>query len=322
MVSFTNGRREKRLPYLRGLPAAMTCLALSSSRSCEGFVAPAGASVTRSALTKVHVSRTFPTEPLFAPDCAPERHDQDFPGLFPPVHRPLRLRDEDSEPMRGLWLFEQPLQTVPTVEMYSRMAVYALSDGSVCVYNPIAPTEETLQEINDAFGGPDHIIVPTTAWNNLLFVAGWAERFPRATFWGLEGVKLPGAKLTKDLTLESFPESWKAELDVSILEGNGIFRECFLLHRTTRSVFAMDSFVEMGEGNIPNPVLRAASKMSGNFGRPVCPTKSLLWDREKCKSAMSRVLDWDFDKVYANHGECPIQDAKEAIRGEFQFLWD
>ncbi|CAN0400435.1 unnamed protein product, partial [Hapterophycus canaliculatus] len=78
---------------------------------------------------------------------------------------------------------------------------------------------------------------------------------------------LPGAKFTKALTMESFPESWKAELDLSILEGSGMFRECFLLHRTTRSVFAMDSFVEMGEGNIPNPWLRAGSKMMGNFGR-------------------------------------------------------
>lgn len=49
---------------------------------------------------------------------------------------------------------------------------------------------------------PDHIIVPTTAYNNMVFVKGWAERFPRATFWGLEGVKLPGAKLTKDLTMK------------------------------------------------------------------------------------------------------------------------
>lgn len=46
-----------------------------------------------------------------------------------------------------------------------------------------------------------------------------------------------------------------------------MFRECFLLHRTTRSVFAMDSFVEMGEDNIPHPLLRAGSKMTGNFGR-------------------------------------------------------
>lgn len=46
-----------------------------------------------------------------------------------------------------------------------------------------------------------------------------------------------------------------------------MFRECFLLHRTTRSVFALDSFVEMGEENIPHPLLRAGSMLTGNFGR-------------------------------------------------------
>lgn len=40
-----------------------------------------------------------------------------------------------------------------------------------------------------------------------------------------------------------------------------------MLHRTTKSVFAMDSLVEMGEANIPHPVLQAGSKMAGNFGR-------------------------------------------------------
>lgn len=38
--------------------------------------------------------------------------------------------------------------------MFARMAVYTLADGSVLAYNPIAPTEETLREIEDAFGDP------------------------------------------------------------------------------------------------------------------------------------------------------------------------
>ena len=54
----------------------------------------------------------------------------------------------------------------------------------------------------------DHIIVPSTAYNNMVFVKGWAERFPRATFWGLEGVNLPGAKFTKDLTMEVRVETY------------------------------------------------------------------------------------------------------------------
>ncbi|CAM9145629.1 unnamed protein product [Ascophyllum nodosum] len=231
--------------------------------------------------------------------------NQDFPGIFPPWHRPLSLL-QCSEPLQGLWLFEQPLHIIPTVEMYARMAVYALSDGTVLINNPIAPTEETLQEIEDIFGEPDHVIIPTTSYNSMVFVEGWAKRFSRTTFWRLEGAKLPGAKLTRDLTLESFPEEWRSELDLSIMEGNRIFRECFILHRATKSVFAMDSLIEMGEENIRNPVLRAGAKMTGNFERPMCPTKALLRNREQCKAAVSRVLDWDFDIVYATHETCPI----------------
>lgn len=51
-----------------------------------------------------------------------------------------------------------------------------------------------------------------------------------------------------------------------------MFRECFMLHRTTKSVFAIDSLVEMGEANILHPLLRAGSIMAGNFGRvSLCP---------------------------------------------------
>lgn len=32
--------------------------------------------------------------------------NQDFHDIFPPLHRPLSLREE-SQPARGLWLFEQ-----------------------------------------------------------------------------------------------------------------------------------------------------------------------------------------------------------------------
>lgn len=65
---------------------------------------------------------------------------------------------------------------------------------------PSAPAPPQPLELSIAT--PDHVIVPTTAYNNMVFVKGWAERFPRATFWGLEGVELQGAKFTRDLTME------------------------------------------------------------------------------------------------------------------------
>ena len=43
---------------------------------------------------------------LFPPEDCMGQFNQDFHGNFPPLHRPLSLRDE-SQPARGLWLFEQ-----------------------------------------------------------------------------------------------------------------------------------------------------------------------------------------------------------------------
>lgn len=88
------------------------------------------------------------------------------------------------------------------------------------------------------------------------------------------------------LFLQSFPEEWKAELDVSILEGNRMFRECFMLHRSTKTVFAMDSFMQMGEANIPHPLLRAGSRMAGNFGR----VRSRFPLHRHCSHAMLSLL--------------------------------
>lgn len=51
-------------------------------------------------------------------------------------------------------LLLQPLHTLPTLEVDVRMTVYALADGTIIVYNPVAPTEETLREVEDAFGQP------------------------------------------------------------------------------------------------------------------------------------------------------------------------
>lgn len=53
---------------------------------------------------------SFTAEPFLPQEDSPlavhQTHDQDFRGLFPPVHRPLSVLDV-SEAERGLWLYEQ-----------------------------------------------------------------------------------------------------------------------------------------------------------------------------------------------------------------------
>lgn len=175
------------------------------------------------------------------------------------------------------------------------------------------------------FGHPDHIIVPTDRLDHMMYVSGWAARFPRAEYWGLEGIRLPGAKYERVLTMEvgkmpstvpclvtswrassceqclllyaflhvcphahglspgydnlelfclllpplrtyasqSFPEEWRGELDLCILQANPWFRESFMLHRASKTVFALASITEMTDANFEHPLLRRIARMTG-----------------------------------------------------------
>ncbi|CAM9829483.1 unnamed protein product [Discosporangium mesarthrocarpum] len=244
---------------------------------------------------------------------------QEFSSIFEPTIRPLTLRPE-SQAEKGMWLFEQPHEVGAISRSDIRMTVYKLADGSVVVYNPISPTEETLQTVAELIGQPDHIVIPTNSYEHLILVRGWAERFPLAMFWGLKGVELEGARKRKDLTPGAFLEECSGELDVAILDGSTVFRECFLLHKPTRSVFAIDSFNHFTDYNIKSPVTKVIMQAMGTFGRPACSVKFLLWNREGCRETMSQVLSWDFETVLPTHGKCPVPNGKQAIKEAFNFL--
>ncbi len=115
---------RQRRPYRRGqrfsssscLLGGSACLALLVSRG-DAFLAvtqsasavrpPRSASHTLGAMTPF---ASYTAEPFFPQEDSPpavhQAHDQDFRGLFPPVHRPLSELDI-SEAERGLWVYEQ-----------------------------------------------------------------------------------------------------------------------------------------------------------------------------------------------------------------------
>eukprot|EP00611_Tribonema_gayanum_P005120 TRINITY_DN1437_c0_g1_i1.p1 TRINITY_DN1437_c0_g1~~TRINITY_DN1437_c0_g1_i1.p1 ORF type:complete len:259 (+),score=51.53 TRINITY_DN1437_c0_g1_i1:116-778(+) len=216
-------------------------------------------------------------------------------------------------------VFQQPHGLGSLYRHMMRHAIYKLKDGTVIVYNPIAPTEETLHETVQTFGRePDHIIVPTNSYEHLVMVPGWTKRFPNAVFWSLPGVELDGAQITKDLTEESLPGS--GELEIAVMDASPLLQECYLLHRPTKSVFSIDSFNWITDEHIASSLGGAGIKAVGGYNRPHCSTKMLMWNRDNCRRAISRVLSWDFDKVIPTHGVCPIPNAKEAMTEAFSFL--
>lgn len=249
---------------------------------------------------------------------------QEWKTIFAPSIRPVTvLPSPVSNFERGVVVHEQPHQLGPLYSHRMRHAVYRLNDGSVVCYNPIAPTQETMQVVCDTYGkDPDFFIIPTNSYEHLVMVKGWAERFPKATFYGLPGVDLEGVNIRKDLMEDGLPREWNNEFDVAVLNGCSIFKECYWLHKPTRTVFSIDSFNQITEEFIGNSIGQKSMEILGTFGTPSCSTRFFLLNRDDNRRTMKRVLSWDFDTVISTHGVIPIQDGKAAIANAFSFLFE
>ena len=61
-----------------------------------------------------------------------------------------------------------------------------MSDNHLLVYNPVAPTEEFLRQL-DGLGsdGVSHILLGATQYEHKVFVPAFARKFPEAKVWAV-----------------------------------------------------------------------------------------------------------------------------------------
>lgn len=67
--------------------------------------------------------------------------------------------------------------------------------------------------------------------------------------------------------VQTMPEEWLGELDLCVMEANPLLRECFMYHRSTKTVFAMDSLVYLQPEHVSNAFLGTVLTMAGMYGR-------------------------------------------------------
>lgn len=66
---------------------------------------------------------------------------------------------------------------------------------------------------------------------------------------------------------KSLPKEWLDELDFCIYNWGLLVREVYVLHRSTKVLLAMDTFVDLHEQEVPNPMLRMIFKSLNIFGQ-------------------------------------------------------
>ena len=99
--------------------------------------------------------------------------------------------------------FEQE-QKLSGITANVRAVAFRMKDNHLLVYNPVAPTEEFLQQL-DALksDGVSHIMLGATAYEHKIFVGPFARKFPDAKVWAVPGqwsfpLNLPAAALGID----------------------------------------------------------------------------------------------------------------------------
>ena len=118
------------------------------------------------------------------------------------------------------------------------------------------------------------------------------------------------------------PSLWADELDQLHVQGIGLFLdEIVFYHRPSRSLLVADLLFNLS-GKDAWITRTMGSLVIGPF--PGCRFARLyrpaVTDHRRMRTALERILDWDFEQIIVGHGAVVEKNGKEVFRVAFQWL--
>lgn len=194
-------------------------------------------------------------------------------------------------------MLQYPLRVLGA-QLGRTVTIVRLRSGELIIHStaPFAP--EDVKQIH-ALGKPSWLM-DVTLMHDTCACTGRAA-FPDLPYFVPEG--FPG----KDAPLQSLrnpPATWANEFEILPVEGMPRVQEYLCYHRPSRTLIVGDLVFNFGPG--ATPWTRFFFLKLG--GVKQFPGISRLYrmsirDREAFRSSMNRILEWDFDRVIAGHGD-------------------
>ena len=198
-------------------------------------------------------------------------------------------------------------------EVGTRMTVVRLSDGDLVLISPCAIDDALAAEI-DALGRVRAIVAPN-AFHHLYYGAA-CERYPDASAYYARGVEKKLASIPRDAApLDAdTPALFSDELEHLYVPGIPQVNEVVFFHRRSRTLILTDLLFHFEEG--PGGWTSFFLWLDGALGNLAFSRVFGLAtrDRPALRGALSRILDWDFDRLVVAHGANIPAGAKERVR--------
>ena len=217
-----------------------------------------------------------------------------------------------EELVPGIWTVTSPLK-LAGVEFGTRMTIVRVGSDGLVLISP-CPIDDVLAAEIDALGAVRAVIAPN-AFHYLYFVDA-VERYPDAARFLAEGVaKKLGSSPPGSVTLSSEADLiWSADLEQSMIEGAPMSNEVVFYHAASRTLILTDLCFNFdpAPSGWPGIFLRVV----GVHGRLAVSRlmRFALKDREKVRSNIRRILEWDFDRIVVTHGAIVAHDGKRRFR--------
>jgi hypothetical protein len=219
----------------------------------------------------------------------------------------------------NIWDYEIPIR-FGGIPLWHRMTVIRLINGGLVVHSPTrldsAPQEE-FQKL-----GPIVAIIAPTWWHDL-YLREYLSAYPEARLYGAPTLvrwnrSLPFIELVDGLP----PAIWTGEMDQVHAQGIGLFLdEIVFYHRRSRSLIVADLLFNLSEKDAW--ITRTLGSVvigpvpGGRFARLY---RLAVYDRQRLRMAIERILDWDFDQIIVGHGAVIENNGKEVFRAAFRWL--
>ncbi|HST26866.1 MAG TPA: DUF4336 domain-containing protein [Rudaea sp.] len=214
-----------------------------------------------------------------------------------------------------IWTMDYPIK-LAGVAFNARMSVVRLMDGKLLCHSP-GPIDDSVAAAIDELGEVRYILAPGLFHH--MYVAHAQERYLHAETYICPGVERRNRGLRFDWILgPGAPATWCDTMDQALIRDSKCVWEVALLHKPSKTLLLVDSIEYFTDHTLGvNWQFRALWKYllrMWNTPKPA-PEYRFGWrDKSAVRTSLSKILEWDFDKIILSHGDNIIQNAKRMAR--------
>lgn len=224
----------------------------------------------------------------------------------------------------NIWVAEQSLKYFG-LDVGTRMTIIRLKNGNLVVISPIEVQNETINQIND-IGKVSYIIAPN--FYHYLFAAKFKTIYPQAEFYAPPGLDLKKPEFKIDKFLGDDNNGFSGEVECLFfedfktltLDGFSLLNEYVFFHSESQTLILTDTAFNFDE-SFPLTT-RLIAKAIGGYKKlsPSILEKFATRDKEKIKSSVTQVLNWNFKRVIVAHGTIVENNAKKSFREGYKWF--